>query len=243
MSSPIYRLKHGFCSFVLIKSKNLRFWTIQEPPSPQSMLYFQPTQTSYLEVRWNKSSETKRGEHFIAGEQKRDVTHRTNTQREGQTMDKSLGFLNFERINNFTQKRILKEKPIRCERFDECVSAWGERGLMRVDSTCHSLGRSRPQPPALSGTRWAGRGGCSGGSSCFAGPRWMPWSLSPPGTGTHRDRHAAWVRVGQTDKGAQVLINLFHFWGNVPWTESGSPPWCNPGRSTFWWSVRRDHFN
>lgn len=24
---------------------------------------------------------------------------------------------------------------------------------------------------------------------------------------------------------------------NLLWTESGSPPWCNPGRNTFWWSA------
>lgn len=103
-----------------------------------------------------------------------------------------------------------------------------------MDSTCRSLGRSLPQPPALWGTRWAGRGGCNAGSSYFWDPRWRQWSLLPPEIETRTHMHE-WVdranAMTRCRKGWRDKIQ------NLLWTESGSPPWCNPGRNTFWWSA------
>lgn len=77
-----------------------------------------------------------------------------------------------------------------------------------MDSTCRSLGRSLPQPPALWGTRWAGRGGCNEGSSYFWDPRWRRWSLLPPETKTRTHTHE-WVdRAGVEEIRSRTYCEL-----------------------------------
>lgn len=124
---------------------------------------------------------------------------------------------------------VLREK-ISC--VCVCVSALAKWWVM---STCHSLGRSPLQPPVLWGTHLAGRGGCSGESSCFWDPHWMLWSLLPPGTETRIHSH-------NTSGHWQAVKCTVNFEENLLWTEFGSLPWCNPGRNTFWWSVRKIWF-
>lgn len=76
------------------------------------------------------------------------------------------------------------------------------------DSTCRSLGRSLPQPPALWGTRWAGRGGCNEGSSYFWDPRWRRWSLLPPETKTRTHTHEWADRAGVEEIRSRTYCEL-----------------------------------
>lgn len=56
-------------------------------------------------------------------------------------------------------------------------------------------------------------------------------------THTHGRTHTAWVGTART-----MTCSCTHWkdcmWQSSLWTEFGSLPWCNPGRNTFWWSVR-----
>lgn len=116
---------------------------------------------SYLEVRGYQSSKSKCREHLITGEKETDIFH----------WEKEIHIRKKEKGKNNGQKLCKAHKAKEevffmltfVEGFDsqrenpECVCVWmcalvsalGGTMIDGVDSTCHSLGISLLQPPAL----------------------------------------------------------------------------------------------
>lgn len=79
---------------------------------------------------------------------------------------------------------------------------------MCVGLTCRSPGRSLPQPPAPSSTRWVGTGGCSAESSCYGDLRLRPWSRWLPEETTAGQRREP-VRESSSGVSVHLACHVF----------------------------------
>lgn len=197
----------------------------------------------WSQVEWELRNQT-RGTFYRWRTEKRRDSRGNTTWWEGHITDKSLSFLNFVHINNFTQERVLKEKtPSARLRELWCVCQhevkedwceWTQPVIVLAD-----LAYSHQRFQVLVGLVGVDVVEGAAVSRVSVGRREVYCHLGQRRTMTVTQREL----VGDEQANTQILINLFCFWEKVPWTESGSHPWCNPGTSTFWWSVRGDRVN
>lgn len=123
---------------------------------------------------------------------------------------------------------------------------WVNFILAAVELTCRSPGRSLPQPPAPSGTRWVGTGGCSAESSCYEDLHWRLWSRWLPEE-TQANQTREQVRCGLYElrdtspllisHGFFTVVKIFHKLNQINGTFKSCSMWFLQTWSNMWPAV------